>query len=187
MLTTNLFQRLLAKDAVRSTWVLKFALVVIALTASISALRTAYNRGYLICANSPEYLDALGILSRHGDNRLLINDLHVQITVCLLICAFGLWLRRPIGLLVSLVAVTWISNIYFLWYRSTAAFMVEQEIPNFSLLQGPGKQHLVPLRGATWWDIVVLVLVIVLLIWLVKTLVTVLVRSRAGNSPNFQA
>ena len=181
MLTNNLFPKLVAKDAVRCTWILKFALVVVALTASISALRTAYNRGYLICANSPEYLDALGIFSRHGDNRLLINDLHVQITVCLLICAVGLWLRRPIGLLVSLLAVTWITNIYLLWYRSTAAFMVEQEIPNFSLLQGPGKQHLVPLRGATWWDVVVMILVLALLIWLVKTFVTVFVTSRAKS------
>jgi len=48
--------------------------------------------------------------------------------------------------------------------------MVEQEIPDFALLQGPGKQHLLALREGTWWDIGLLVLVIMLVLWLVKRL-----------------
>jgi len=181
MSTNNLFHKLMANDTLPWTWALKFALVIIISASSISALRTSYDKGYLTCANSEAYLSGMGILSRHGDYRLDVNDLHLQITLCLLICAIGLWLRRPIGLLLSLLALVWIGRIYLRWYLNTSAFMVEQEITDFSLLQGPGKQHLIPLREGTWWDLVVLMLIIALFVWLVKRLIRVLLPSRIGH------
>ena len=181
MSTNNLFNKLMANDTVSWTRASKFALVLIVLAASISALRTSYDKGYLTCANSEAYLSGMGILSRHGDYRLDVNHLHLQITVCLLICALGLWLRRPISLLLSLLALMWIGNIYLGWYLNTSAFMVEQEITDFSLLQGSGKQHLIALREGTWWDLAVLMLVIAASVWLVKRLILVFVPSQRAH------
>lgn len=180
MSTNNLFRKLMANDTVRPTWALKFVLLVVVVAASITALRTSYDKGYLTCANSDAYLSGIGINSRHGDYRLDVNELHLQITICLFICAIGLWLRRPISLLLSLIALAWVGKTYLRWYRNTADFMVEQEIPDFSLLQGPGKQQFVALREGTWWDVVLLILFIALSLWLVKRLIQVLSSSNSA-------
>jgi hypothetical protein len=181
MSTNRLLQKLTSNESVRSTFALKLALPVLVLAASISALRTSYDKGYLTCANSDAYLSGIGILSRHGDYRLDVNELHLQITICLLIGAIGLWLRRPSSLLLSLLALTWIGTLYLRWYLDTSLFMREQEISDFSLLQGAGKQHWIPLREGTWWDFVVLVLVMALSVWLVKRLIQV--SSSASSAP----
>jgi len=181
MPTNKRLGNLLLKESLPSTWTLKTALAAVVLVTSLSALRVAYNRGYVVCSSSPEYLWSLGILSRHGDFLAQLNMLHLQITVGLLVCAIGMWWRRPAGLLLSLLGLAWGGTIYLVWYFSTSAFMVEQEIPDFALLQGPGKQHLLALREGTWWDLVVLMMVIALFVWLVKRLVGILMSSRVGH------
>jgi hypothetical protein len=166
------------KESLTATWALKVGLAVVVLVTALSALRVAYNRGYVICSSSPEYLWSLGIPGRHGDFLAQLNILHLQITIGLAVCAIGMWWRRLAGLLLSLLGLAWAATIYLVWYSSTKAFMVEQEIPDFALLQGPGKQHLLSFREGTWWDLMVLMLVIALSIWLVKRLIRVLLPSR---------
>lgn len=174
-------RNLLLKQRLPATWTLNAVVGVLMLCTSLSALRVAYNRGYLICSSSPEYLASLGIISRHGDFLAQLNILHLQITVGLLICTIGMWWRRLVGLLLALLGVVWAAAIYLVWYFSTTAFMVEQEIPDFALLQGPGKQHLIALREGTWWDLIVLVMVIALCVWLINKLIRVLVAYRTKH------
>lgn len=46
------------------------------------------------------------------------------------------------------------------------------EILDFVLLQGPNKQHVLALRGGTWWDIELLLFTVVLAGWVLKTFFT---------------
>lgn len=173
----SLLHKVNATDTI-PTWTFKVALIVTVLTTTISALRVSYYKGYLTCSSSPEYLSALGILSLHGNYLAQLNLMHLEITICLLICAVGLWLRRPISFVLSLSALVWIGKIYLSWYLRTLQFMAEQEITDFALLQGPSKQHLIAIREGTWFDLVVLVLSIALSVWLVQRLVGAFLRLR---------
>lgn len=161
-------RKFLLKEKLPVTWTLRAALAAVVLVTILSALRLAYDRGYVIGSSSPEYLASLGIFSHHGDFLAQLNILHLHITIGCLVCAIGIWSRRPAGLLLALVGLAWVGTIYLVWYQSTVAFMVEQEIRDFALLQGPGKQHLLALRGGTWWDIELLVFAVVLAGWLLK-------------------
>ena len=172
----------LLKERLPASWAMKLALAAVVVVTSLSALRVAYNRGYVISSSSPEYLASLGVFSHHGDFLAQLNILHLQITIGCLVCALGISFRRPLGLLLSLVGLAWAGTIYAVWYWSTLDFMVEQEIPKFDLLQGPGKQHLLALREGTWWDIGLLIFVIVVAWWLLKNLFRIFVQFRKYNA-----
>lgn len=113
MPTKKPIRDLLLKESLPATWILKAILAAVVLVVMLSALRVAYNRGYVICSSSPEYLWSLGI-SRHGDFFAQLNMLHLQITIGLVFCAIGIWWRRPAGLLLSLLGLAW--SVRFIWF-----------------------------------------------------------------------
>jgi len=80
--------------------------------------------------------------------------------------------KKGIGSLVSLAALVLIPMFYVLWYLETLSIMRGAEISSFAQMPYQS-QHLFVLNDATWWDVYVLFLAVVLLLWHLKTLVTI--------------
>lgn len=155
------------------------AMWVAALTAAVQAIKVSYMWGYLSCRNSAEYLDCLHIYDRHGNYSEQLNFQRFEITILLSIFVIGLLLRKYTGFLLSLISLFWIGKIYLSWRLYTAAFLKAQEIPDYSLLEGLKRQQLdFLLRDATLWDITVLAICFMLLLWQAKLLLTVIRSTR---------
>jgi hypothetical protein len=113
------------------------------------------------------------MMSYHPTFLTYLNSMRLEITICLFVCAIGFWLRRVIGLYISAAALFWAGKIYLHWYQGTLATMRELEIADFRFLQGPDLQHVISMRYASWWDLMVLTTIIILFVWLLKMLVSI--------------
>ena len=107
----------------------------------------------------------------------------IPITLCLCLGLIGLWLRRAIGFYLALFALFATGLFYLLWYRGTLAILRDAELTHFSLLPAQ-RQKLLPLYNATWWDLTVLAVVLVVIVWLIKILVSH--RRSLRNQPESQ-
>lgn len=146
-----------------SSWDYKIALCLAALTASISVLRVFFNLGY----NYGVFKSLEGNHTTCCIN--LLESYLIPITAGFIVTAVGLWLRRATGFLISLLALFWVGVVYILWHLSTLSAMREYEAQKFSQMLGQ-EQHLLALLDATWWDLVVLAITLVLFTWQIKTL-----------------
>jgi hypothetical protein len=150
-----------------SVWGFRLALTTIVFAASVSALRLAFNVGYFYhlfgCGPS---LRPSCYLSFGGSNFLVV-------TFALVVSAVGLWSRRSIGFLLSLIALMCLAGIYILWYRATLSIMQMFGARDFSDMPDQ-QQYLFTLDSATWWDIVVLGVALIVFIWQVVMLKRVL-------------
>lgn len=149
----------------------RLALTAIVVTAVVSALHLSFNMGYhyelLMCTHpSPPYPSSFRqfdwALSFEGDNFLLV-------TLALVFSAVGIWSRRVLGFLLSLIALICVAGIYILWYLRTLSIMELFNVRNFSSMQDQ-QQHLLPLYNATWWDLVVLGVALIVFVWQVAML-----------------
>lgn len=140
-------------------WGFKVAFTAIVVTTSVSALRLAFHLGYFYhlfnCA--PLLLRLTCFLTMEGSYIL-------GVMIPLALSAIGLWSRRLVGFLLSLLALAGLAEIYREWYVATLSIMQMYGAPDFSQLQGQ-QQYLLPLNGANWWDIVVLGVALTVFIW----------------------
>jgi hypothetical protein len=102
--------------------------------------------------------------------------LHIAISFCLTVCAAGLWLRRVWGLVISMLALLSVLVTYGYWHFTTVKYL--RELQNDMVLYKRVQQNVGWFHGATKWDFVVLVLVVILLLWHVVRL-SKMMRSRA--------
>lgn len=86
------------------------------------------------------------------------------VTLSLVLSAIGLWSRRLLGFLFSLISLAWIGETYREWYTATLYNMQIFGAREFFQLQGQ-QQYLLPLDHAAWWDIVVLGFALIVFIW----------------------
>lgn len=93
----------------------------------------------------------------------------LPITIGLVISAVGIYVQRPIGFLLSLIGLLAIAFTYLAWYLGTLSIMRHAEVGSFSQLPSQ-RQHVLTLADASWWDIWVLSLTILLILWQSKKL-----------------
>lgn len=150
-----------------SLWGFRVALGAVVLTASVSALRLTFHLGYHYHLFRCTRLVRLTCyLSMEGSYILVA-------TFALILSAVGLWSRRVLGFLLSLLALALLGEVYRQWYLGTLSLMEMYGLRNFS--QNPDQQqYLLPLEGAAWWDIVVLGVALIVLVWQVVMLKRVL-------------
>lgn len=86
------------------------------------------------------------------------------VTLSLVLSAIGLWSRRLLGFLFSLISLAWIGETYREWYTATLYNMQIFGAREFFQLQDQ-QQYLLPLDHAGWWDIVVLGVALIVFIW----------------------
>lgn len=121
-----------------------------------------------VCALAGEFSRAAGSRTL---NSTTIMWLLTLMTPCLVANAVGLWVRRAAGLVVSIVALLAVGAGYITWYLYSR-HLLEFLSSNPFYLQHPEAVPLHPfgLIGATWPNLVVLVMCGVLLVWEAKTL-----------------
>lgn len=160
-----------------SGWEFGLPLLLMFCTAMGSIIRLAFNFGYN---------RAVFVTRDSSLNGCCINFLEsylIPITLCLCVGLIGLWLRRAIGFYLALLALTATGIFYLLWYRGTLAILRDAELTHFSLLPDQ-PQKLLPLYNATWWDLIVLAVVLIVIVWLIKILVSR--RRSLRNQPESQ-
>lgn len=157
----------------------KAATFFLGVAATINALRSTFNVGY-------NYGTFVHSYTPHGNCCVgFLESFIIPITLGLIVSAFFISRRTPMGTVVSLLALLVVIFFHLLWYRGTRSILQAAEVESFWRLPDE-KQYVLPLSYATWWDILVLGVVIILLIWHIRTLgpfVWQLFRNRsAGKS-----
>jgi hypothetical protein len=144
----------------------RFALCVAALTALLSALRVSFDLGY-------NYGVFKSLEGNHSTCCVyFLGKFLIPITIGFAVVVIGLWLRRSTGFFLSMLALLWVGGFYVLWHLGTLSLLPRMEVRDFSQLPNQG-QHLFVLIDATWWDLAVLAIMVVLFVWHLKTLLMV--------------
>ncbi len=161
----------------------RIVLCLVALIAAGTTIFTAYKVGYTA---AQEDIDVLYNLPRasHSDWPNQLNFMHASMSVAFTIAMIGLWLRRAVGLLLSIIAMAWVGIIYVWWYFYSLEYLRNLEIPDFT----SEMRHIGTWRDAMLWDVVILVALITLCIWIIRVLIISVwpsdrERSFAGQSP----
>lgn len=143
--------------------VYRFILVALIFIDLVTLLRLFFHFGYYYSAfHCQGYFRISCYMTFEGEHLILI-------AIGLTFAVLGIWLRSRRGLLVSFVAVIFIGACYYLWYLGTLSVMRHAEIEHFSQMIYE-QQHVLPLAGATLWEVFVLLVIMILFIWLVGTL-----------------
>jgi len=159
---------------------LSLLFVTTLLTACVSALRLSFNMGYYyelhLCAN-PLLPNNISFVNQLRLGFSFEAESFLLITFALFLSAAGLWSRRLLGLVLSLVSLLALIGVYLLWYRATLSIIEMYGAKTFSGLRDQ-QQHLLSLYQASWWDIVVLGIALLVIVWEVVTLGRVLWSSK---------
>jgi len=154
----------------RMSWDFKFALYLITGTALLNLLWFTYNLGYLegVVSTSQQHISG-------GDPFMIKNG---RIAIALIMAAVALWPCRTIGFLFSILALSYIGFEYVTWYQDSSRALRMLEFESWADFQDPSFPYVGKLRGAVWWNMVVLVISVTLLLWQLKTLLKFLAYSR---------
>lgn len=155
-----------------SSWDYKVASVIAMLTASVSALRLAHDIGYSVAIHTSDYTEHIRLSEPEWSLGFVETHL-LGIATGLIVSGIGLWSRKFIGFLLSFLALLWVGMNYVLWYAGTLSTMRDVEIHDFSEMPDQS-QHLLALIDATWWDMVVAAITIILFGWQIRTLIVAL-------------
>lgn len=162
--------RFLTKEISKSTPGYNLVLIVAVLTATVTALRIAFNLGYSL--GTFEHSEQI-----HRTCCVNFEDSFlISLLLGLIVTAVSLLTRRVIGMLFSMLGLFWVVVVYIQWYRATLSIIRKAEVDSFSRL-GEQAQYLLPLDQATQWDVAVLAIVILLLSWHIASLVFTIKRS----------
>lgn len=156
-------QPLTNKNALSSVRVYRAALILAILVSIVSALRLTFDLGYNLGTFEHSQLNHRTCCVNFEESFL------IPITLGLALISLSLLMRRVLSLIVSTLGLLWVGLIYILWYRGTLSIIEAAEVQSFYGLPNQ-TQYFLPLNGATWWDVAVLAIVIMLLIWHIKTL-----------------
>lgn len=112
-------------------------------------------------------LDAATMVIVDWDPSILMMD--VRIGLALFLSVAGLWSRRLIGLFLSALALAWVGLEYFTWFLWSMRIKSNAGIESFP----SSVVHASNLYGATPWNVVVLVLAVVVLLWEIGRLIKI--------------
>ncbi len=92
-----------------------------------------------------------------------LNGLHILISIGLVVCTIGLWSRRIIGLVISSLALVSVLATYGYWHFRTVKYL--SEFRNDNQLYKRVQEEVGFFHGATRWDLAVVAIVVVLVLW----------------------
>lgn len=156
-----------------SPWDFKLVLGIATVVTTASVLQLVYSVGHL---NGQEALEIslrsnnLPGIYTNFDFAYWLVATHVAITVGLVIATIGLWSKKLIGFLLSMVALLWVCIVYVWWYRETLHFLKNIEVTEYTRLHNPYFRDMGILRGASRWDLLVLIATVLLLLWHLRML-----------------
>lgn len=137
------------------------------LIATINALYFAFRIGYFAGYDAGAY----GChVPAHQDYSADIMRLKIEVALVLIVA--GLWSRRILGFLISLLATMFVEYQYGLWYLDTQRWLREMQVTDFSQLPVPSEwPNFAGLYRATPWDFALLVFFTALFAWQVRVLI----------------
>ena len=111
------------------------------------------------------------------DQSMVRRDL--LIAAALIIAALSLASKRGFGLMLSLIALSWVLFEYIHWYLWTQRLMKTLGMPGIPSWIPQGAH----LWGGTSWSVTVLIICVILVVWEMAMLVSILKSSRhAGDA-----
>jgi len=146
-------------------------LTLLILLGSIAV--TSYELGYLSGEDTTRALYS-EVWASGADSAILVIKLRMIITACVAISLLGVWTKRFIGVLICLLGFIAVVAVYFWWHEISADILKGARLTYFP----SDITHIGPFIYAVWWDIVVLVMIICLLMWLTKILAVILKENR---------
>ena len=143
-----------------------FVRSVATIAAAVGIILLIYEYiGILRVRNAPDLIWSLII-----DYTYLYRKLRVAIALILnLVAIWPLKMRRC---LISVLALLWCLIEYGIWY------FLSQKLKESAGINRLPEPSAMGFLGATWWDILLLVLIVVLLAWTIKLLMAFLMPSR---------
>jgi hypothetical protein len=90
--------------------------------------------------------------------------MHLRIAFALLVSSVCLWFRKVSTFYLSAMSLTWVLLEYLRWYRRSQTTLVNAGIKHWPS-QTP---HALGIGGATEWNIAILLLAVVLVLWHAK-------------------
>jgi hypothetical protein len=138
--------------------------------AIVNTITIIYDIGYIQGAEAM-YLLGEHFESSHGSWPYTISAVRGVITVFYFFCAWCLWSRIRHHLVLSILALLLIVLCYVWWYFDSLMFLRRLEISDYSQLNMSGFQHAGGFRGAIWWDMLILAITALLLLWQLRTLI----------------
>lgn len=157
----------------RSSTDFNIALGLIGVAVVISVTYLAYNWGYVSGHDELEVvyrssgqptITASGIYYPH-----ILNAWRLNITGALIISIICLWSRKRLGVILSSLMLIWSGFIYLWWYINSLAYLRGAEVSSYDQII-TNFPHVGGLRGATWFDITVLILVVISFAWHLRIL-----------------
>lgn len=147
----------------------KNILVVTVSALVISGLLTIYDIGYV------RGWKALYVLGEHQSSPhsgwpYSIIALRIGFVAALAVSIMGIRSRTFRGVMSSFVALLFVVVGYVWWYFDSLRLLRNLEIADYSQLHIPDLSHVGGLREGTWWDITFLAVIILLLLWHLRTL-----------------
>ena len=161
--STMMRAAMLQSETTGKSWQFKAVFTLTIAAALISAIRAAFNLGYYYSA-----FDCYGAFQLRCPVTV-VGSFVLAITFGLAVAGVAFGIRRFAALLVSFLALLGTLAMYVLWFRYTSYVLQIAEVEAFSQLPNQ-QQYLIPLNGATWWDVAVLGIVSILLLWNIKIL-----------------
>jgi hypothetical protein len=130
----------------------------------VSVVITIYDIGYIRGWNA---LFILGdnSFSPHGRWPYIIIALRAGFITAFIISMCGLMQYTIRGIALSLAALLLVVIGYLWWYFDSLRILRQLEIADYSQLHMQGINHVGGLHGGTWWDLILLTITILLLLW----------------------
>ena len=114
----------------------------------------------------------------HGDLNQSIVRRDFMIAAALILAALSLASKRGFGLMLSLIALLWVLFEFIRWYFWTKKLLENLELTRIP----PGVPQAAHLFGADTWNVLVLIIVTILVIWEIVILVRIIGSSHhAGD------
>ena len=157
-----------------ASWELK---TVLAIAVSVLVL----NIIFFVHQEFPQNNNHVGDSFTLSGGRPFHTRARVLITCCLVLVVVGLAVKKPVGVATSLIGVTIAVFLYGWWYRQSLTLLKNSEVSEYSAFDSHFA-HAGGLWGANWWDITVLAIAVLLLIWhltvFVRTANAIVIGSR---------
>lgn len=118
----------------------------------------------------------------HGHTPLFFVSLHMLFVLAFLTCVIGLLLRSHGGLVLSIISLVAVLVNYVRWYEFSLPIV--NEFGGFWDLQPttiPVPSHPMGLIDAYWFNIVILFVVVIVLAWQIKFLISTFRHHDRGN------
>ena len=139
-------------------WHILIATLVV--TAVLNSLRIISS-----ALSSPLSLISLPGFTIIADSNLEFMLMKVRIGVALVLGAVAFCIGRLKGLAVSWIALAWIMIEYAMWWYRSYVLAKNAEAAEFSRIS-----HLVYLSNATWWDVWIITITMIFLVYQLKML-----------------